>query len=52
MRHERRFRIEPPSSHETGPTLVTRRISPLQAIRAEIDALFTSGRDLVVDRDP
>jgi putative transposase len=26
---------------------VTRRVSPIQAIRAEIDALFTSDRDLV-----
>jgi putative transposase len=45
--HERRFHTEPPSSHKKGPTPVSRRVSPIQTIRAEIDALFTGDRDLV-----
>ncbi|MFK0297560.1 transposase, partial [Streptomyces sp. NPDC090442] len=43
---ERRFRTEPTKVRTEGPTPVTRRVSPIQAIRTEIDAVFAEGRPL------
>jgi len=34
------------ATHEGRPTPVARRVSPISAIRAQIDELFSSGRDL------
>jgi putative transposase len=39
--------FEASQADEGGPTPVSSRVSPTDRIRAEIDALFTGGRDLV-----
>ena len=45
MSNGRRFLQELPNS-EGGPTPVALRVSPSERVRAEIDALFSSDRDL------
>src|SRR6202050_504649 len=45
MSNGRRFLQELPNS-EGGPTPVAPRVSPTERVRAEIDALFSSDRDL------
>src|SRR5438270_4650359 len=42
----RRFSSKPPS-HEEGPTPVSKRVTPSERLRAEVDEVFAGGADLV-----